>query len=103
MKVDRGSTGVAPPVRPASNALTALKTFLHEQVCDVEELRARQDAGTSSTTPRGVRSVRYRHPVSGAVWNGEGRQPQWLRDALLTEGWLLADLRHAAWVDPAGH
>src|SRR5690606_9193165 len=25
---------------------------------------------------------RYRHPLSGESWNGEGSQPQWLREAL---------------------
>lgn len=39
--------------------------------------------------------VRYRHPVLGLGWDGHGRQPQWLRDAVLHEGYLLAQLRCA--------
>lgn len=37
---------------------------------------------------------RYRHPTRGFTWDGRGRQPQWLRDAVLREGYLLAQLRH---------
>jgi DNA-binding protein H-NS len=44
--------------------------------------------------------VRYRHPVRGCTWDGHGVQPQWLRDALLQEGYLLHQLRCAgnAWL-----
>lgn len=37
--------------------------------------------------------VRYRHPVRGDTWDGRGLQPQWLRDAVLHEGYLLCQLR----------
>jgi DNA-binding protein H-NS len=37
--------------------------------------------------------VRYRHPVLGLTWDGRGVQPQWLRDAVLQEGYLLHQLR----------
>jgi len=36
---------------------------------------------------------RYRHPERGLSWDGRGRQPHWLRDAVLQEGYLLAQLR----------
>ncbi len=36
---------------------------------------------------------RYRHPVTGEVWNGEGGQPGWLRDALTREGYTVDELR----------
>ncbi len=39
---------------------------------------------------------RYRHPRSGQSWDGHGRQPQWLRDALLCEGYTVDALRRAA-------
>jgi DNA-binding protein H-NS len=38
-------------------------------------------------------SVKYRHPVSGATWNGRGEHPDWLRSALLKEGYRLDELR----------
>ena len=39
--------------------------------------------------------VTHRHPVSGETWNGIGAQPEWLRSALLSEGYRPADLRVA--------
>lgn len=39
--------------------------------------------------------ARYRHPVLGLTWDGRGVQPQWLRDAVLQEGYLLYQLRCA--------
>ncbi|WKB52510.1 H-NS histone family protein [Eleftheria terrae] len=38
-------------------------------------------------------SVRYRHPTTGDTWNGEGAQPDWLKRALLNEGYTVAELR----------
>jgi DNA-binding protein H-NS len=36
--------------------------------------------------------VKYRHPVSGETWDGLGPQPEWLRLALLKEGYRVAEL-----------
>ena len=36
---------------------------------------------------------KYRHPYSGETWNGEGSQPQWLREALTREGFTVEELR----------
>ena len=37
--------------------------------------------------------ITHRHPVTGETWSGLGSQPQWLRYALLTEGYRPGDLR----------
>jgi len=39
--------------------------------------------------------VRYRHPVTGLTWDGQGEHPPWLRDALLKEGYTVDELRRA--------
>lgn len=39
---------------------------------------------------------RYRHPVTGLEWNGEGAQPDWLKAALLREGYTVDELRQPA-------
>lgn len=39
--------------------------------------------------------IRYRHPVTLEVWDGQGAQPQWLRHALLKEGYTVEELRPA--------
>ena len=40
-------------------------------------------------------ATRYCHPVSGLVWNGEGAQPDWLKAALLREGYTVDELRQS--------
>lgn len=42
------------------------------------------------------RPPRYRHPVSGETWDGQGAHPDWLRSALLKEGYTVDELRRAA-------
>jgi DNA-binding protein H-NS len=41
-------------------------------------------------------SPKYRHPITGATWDGQGSQPEWLRKALLKEGFTVERLRQAA-------
>lgn len=38
---------------------------------------------------------KYRHPITGETWNGEGMQPPWLRDALTREGYTVDEVRIA--------
>jgi len=45
--------------------------------------------------PAAPAEVRYRHPVSGATWDGQGPQPAWLREALIREGYTVDELRRA--------
>lgn len=40
--------------------------------------------------------IRYRHPITQEVWDGQGPQPQWLRDALIKEGYTVDELRPVA-------
>lgn len=37
----------------------------------------------------------YRHPITGETWDGVGRQPGWLKRALLAEGYRPQELRVA--------
>lgn len=46
--------------------------------------------------PPGPAQVRYRHPITGMTWDGVGGQPDWLRMALLKEGYTVDELRRAA-------
>jgi len=45
--------------------------------------------------PAGPVTIRYRHPVTGETWDGQGEHPQWLRDALLKEGYTVDALKRA--------
>jgi len=40
-------------------------------------------------------AIRYRHPVSGATWDGQGEHPPWLREALLKQGYTVDELKRA--------
>lgn len=44
-----------------------------------------------AAAPTGI--VKYRHPRSGETWDGSGAHPEWLRRALLQEGFTVAELR----------
>jgi DNA-binding protein H-NS len=50
-------------------------------------------AAAAECLPSGT--VKYRHPRSGDTWDGHGAHPQWLRDALLKEGFTVDELRPA--------
>ncbi|MEX8494168.1 H-NS histone family protein [Sphaerotilus sp.] len=54
------------------------------------ELRGRPIVRAYSREPA---EIRYRHPVTAEVWDGRGSQPQWLRDALIKEGYTVEELR----------
>jgi len=51
--------------------------------------------------PAGPLPPRYRHPVSGLTWDGQGEHPPWLRDALLKEGYTVDELKRAVHAGPA--
>ena len=54
------------------------------------ELRGRP---TPAMRPPALAEIRYRHPVTLESWDGCGAQPQWLRDALIKEGYTVDELR----------
>jgi DNA-binding protein H-NS len=61
-----------------------------------EELEAEGPAPPPDPAPAAPPTVKYRHPRSGETWDGCGAHPQWLRDALLKEGFTVEQLRAAA-------
>ena len=50
--------------------------------------------------PVPVALPKYRHPISGTTWDGEGGQPAWLREALTREGYTVQELRLPDCPDP---
>ena len=59
---------------------------------DLERAPDRKANGAPAPDP----PVKYRHPVSGDTWDGVGSHPEWLRNALLKEGYTVQQLRDAA-------
>lgn len=46
-----------------------------------------------AATPAAPPPVKYRHPVTGDTWDGQGPHPEWLRRALLQEGLRVDELK----------
>ncbi len=49
-------------------------------------------AGVAAHKPKRLHA-KYRHPVTGEEWSGQGSQPEWLKAALITEGMTVEQLR----------
>lgn len=64
-----------------------------------EELLSQESGALALPQEPAVMPPKYRHPVSGAIWDGQGGQPQWLREALTREGYTVDELRV---VSPSG-
>jgi len=60
-----------------------------------DELRAASATVGVSKVPSSSQAqpVKYRHPVSGDTWDGIGPHPQWMRQALLHDGYRVEELR----------
>ena len=43
--------------------------------------------------PPAPKGPKYRHPLTLQTWDGEGMQPQWLKEALTREGYTVEELR----------
>jgi len=50
-------------------------------------------APEAAPAPAEPAPVKYRHPLSGDTWDGQGPHPDWLRKALLQEGYRVDELR----------
>lgn len=62
-----------------------------QSLIDFWDITAEELASHTAPPP----PIKYRHPVSGATWDGRGEHPAWLRHALLQEGWRVDELRPA--------
>ena len=49
----------------------------------------------ATLAPTAPRPAKYRHPIEGHTWDGEGPQPEWLKLALTKEGYTVSELRVA--------
>jgi len=76
-------------------ALARIEGLVEYWRITAEELDAATPAEAVAARPP-TAFVKYRHPVSGDTWDGEGAQPDWLRRALLQEGYLVSELKAAA-------
>lgn len=85
-----------PPTsrRHALNTIRMLMEFWGLTPQDLERALAELPGAPEPAVATPV--VKYRHPTTGATWDGRGSQPDWLREALTREGYTVAELRVAA-------
>jgi DNA-binding protein H-NS len=69
-------------------ALSRIEALMEYWRISAEEIRG---AATDIATPRRPK-IKYQHPKTGETWDGEGPHPDWLRHALLKEGYLVSEL-----------
>ena len=76
--------------------LAALRTVRKlVEFWDISPQELRGPLPTPPPPTPGTLPIRYRHPVSGETWDGQGEHPAWLRDALLKEGYTVEELKRA--------
>ena len=85
---------LAPSPRQRAALIHRIRTLMEFWGITAHELR-RHHAAPTRPAPAPA-SPKYRHPTTGDTWNGHGPQPDWLRHALLKEGYTVEQLRQAA-------
>jgi DNA-binding protein H-NS len=97
----------ADPARPAALSrreraavLARIEALMEYWGITVDDLVAPTPESVTPPPPPGPLPVKYRHPVSGETWDGQGPHPDWLRRALLKEGLRVDELRPAAEIPP---
>lgn len=84
-------SSLTPEQRVVVHRIRALMAFW--QITPDELADADLDLPPPPAPPAAPAAPKYRHPRSGETWDGQGSQPDWLRQALLREGFLVEELR----------
>ena len=79
--------------RERAAVLARIEALMEYWGITVDDLLAPTPEPDAPTPATGPLPVKYRHPVSGETWDGQGPHPDWLRRALLQEGLRVDDLR----------
>ncbi len=84
------------PVTPSQRAamIHRIRTLMEFWCITPEDLERAPEAKLNEEPE--APEVKYRHPVSGETWDGVGSHPEWLRHALLKQGYTVQQLREAA-------
>ncbi|MGM9489821.1 H-NS histone family protein [Ideonella sp. YS5] len=98
---DSSARPAALSKRERAAVLARIEALMEFWGITVDDLTAPTPEPEIPSPPLGPLPVKYRHPVSGETWDGQGAHPDWLRHALLKEGLRVDELRPAAG-PPAG-
>jgi len=74
-------------------AVASLRSIVQFWGITYEELTCEMPNEAAVEPVASAAVVKYRHPVSGLTWDGEGLQPDWLKRALVQEGYRVVELR----------
>lgn len=90
------STDTPTPLsrRERAAVLARIEALMEYWGITVDELLA-PTPEPEAAPPAGPLPVKYRHPVTGDTWDGQGAHPDWLRRALLQEGLRVDELKPA--------
>lgn len=86
------STDERASTRQRAAVIHRIRTLMEFWGITVSELRRFRP----EHVPQRLVLAKYRHPTTGETWDGKGAQPNWLRAALLREGFTVDELRQAA-------
>lgn len=86
--------GPRQPLSPRERAavLARIQSLIDFWGITPDELAAEPEPAPAPVAAPVV-AVRYRHPLTGDTWDGQGPHPDWLRKALLKEGYRVDELR----------
>ena len=82
--------------RERAAVIHRIRTLVEFWAITPEELEGELPPAPAPAPTAFAAVVKYRHPRSGETWDGVGPHPQWLRDALLKEGFTVEELRPAS-------
>lgn len=85
--------------RDRAKVLAKIEALMEFWGITVDDLLAPTPA-PEAPPPAGPLPVKYRHPVTGDTWDGQGPHPEWLRRALLQEGMRVDELKPAEALPP---
>lgn len=64
--------------REVAEGVTEIKKIMSERGITLEDLGCKQSRRAAAAD----KTARYRDPATGATWTGNGRKPQWIKNAL---------------------
>jgi DNA-binding protein H-NS len=86
--------------RERAAVLARIEALMEYWGITVDDLMAPTPPPERPAAPEALQ-IKYRHPVTGDTWDGQGPHPDWLRRALLQEGLRVDELRPLAATPPA--
>ena len=79
--------------RERAAVLARIEALMEYWGITVDDLSGDDLPASTAPSPTEPLPIKYRHPVTGETWDGQGAHPEWLRRALLQEGLRVDELK----------